>query len=124
RWPPEASRRARLALRDPDRGNLRLIHPVEIDEVAIRVDDRDRELPIARRLLGLGHRGGDDLRGTIDGNRRAVWNIERHLVRDRRRRRGRRGRRGRWRWRLRQYGAGHCERRTGGEQGYNNTTHA
>jgi hypothetical protein len=58
--PPVTCRRAGLALRDADRCHLRLVHLVEIDEIAIGIDDRDREFPIAWRLLCLLHRGGDD----------------------------------------------------------------
>src|SRR5882724_2394578 len=40
-----ARRGAGLALRDVDRGELRAVHAREMDEVAVRIDDGDIQLP-------------------------------------------------------------------------------
>ena len=56
-------RRAGLVLRDRHRSHLRVVHLVEIDQLTMRIDDGNRELPVARRFRGLGHDRLDDFSG-------------------------------------------------------------
>src|SRR3954471_2099037 len=51
----------------------------------MRIDDGNGELPVAGRFRGLGKDRLDDIRGAIGGDRISVRDIERHLVRHRRR---------------------------------------
>jgi hypothetical protein len=78
RLAPEARRRARLALRDGDRGELRAVHAREGDEIAVGVDDGDVQLPAMLDRLGLD--GGDHLLRHLGADRGAVGNIERGAV--------------------------------------------
>ena len=75
----------RLVLRNRDRGELAIVHPLEVDEIAGRRDDGDAHRPAV--LLGFvdGGRGGL-LRG-FDVERFAIRR-RRRLVRARRRRTG------------------------------------
>ena len=81
----KARRRAGLVLRDRHRPMLGVVHLVEIDELAMRIDDGNGELPVAGRFRGLGNDRLDDISGAIGGDRISVRDIERHLVRHRRR---------------------------------------
>lgn len=84
---PPTCGRACLVLRDGDGGQLSSVHPDEIQEFAVRVDDGDVHLPIA--LLRLRFRGRENLLATLQRDRRAIRDIEGHLVgRAFRRRRG------------------------------------
>src|SRR6202034_3498324 len=81
-WTAVAGGGARLVLRDRDRGELAIVVALEIDELAVRIDDRDAHAaPVA--LLQLGDRGGGDLLGGLDVDRRAVGqrlHLGRHVL--------------------------------------------
>src|SRR3954468_27073 len=51
----------------------------------MRIDDGNGELPVAGRFRGLGNDRLDDISGAVGGDRISVRDIERHLVRHRRR---------------------------------------
>jgi hypothetical protein len=44
---------------------LRVVHLVEIDEIAVRIDDGNGELPVAGRFRGLGNDRLHDISGAI-----------------------------------------------------------
>jgi hypothetical protein len=47
----------RLPDRDVDAAELRVVHPLQVDQVAAVVEDRDDDAPVVLGRLGLGRRG-------------------------------------------------------------------
>ena len=73
RRPLEARRRSRLRDRHVDAPLLHLVHPFEVNELAVRVDDRNGHRPVV--LFGLGDGGGGDLLGGLSSDRRSVHRL-------------------------------------------------
>ena len=68
--PPKFDRGSRLLAGDAHGGELRVVQPVQHDEVAAGIDNGDRHAPVIARRFGFGRRHHDAGRG--DRNRLAV----------------------------------------------------
>src|SRR5258705_5346167 len=74
-----ARRSASFAFGNADRGQLRTVHPREVDEVAVAIDNRDIHLPAMPGRFHLDR--GDQLLRSLEADRRAVRDIEWRAVR-------------------------------------------
>jgi hypothetical protein len=66
----ELGRGARLGFGDAGRRKLRVLEPMQHDEVGAGIDDGDRDTPVVFGSFGLG--GGHCLSGVVDRDRRAI----------------------------------------------------